>query len=81
MGGEITAGQPTGKVKAEPATTVAQAIEQFARSSRSSPSRDRPRHAESVHGALVDHRARGAGHTCRISGVALAAGASRATTA
>lgn len=37
MGGEIVAGQPTGKVKAEASTTVAQAIEQFARSSRSSP--------------------------------------------
>ena len=37
MGGEIVAGQPTGKVKAETGTTVAQAIEQFARSSRSSP--------------------------------------------
>ncbi len=37
MGGEIVAGQPTGVVKAEANTTVAQAIEQFARSSRTSP--------------------------------------------
>ena len=37
MGGEIVDGQPRGKVKAEAGTTVAQAIEQFARSSRTSP--------------------------------------------
>jgi hypothetical protein len=37
MGGEIVDGQPKGKVKAEAGTTVAQAIEQFARSSRTSP--------------------------------------------
>ena len=37
MGGEIVDGQPRGKVKAEAGTTVAQAIEQFARTSRTSP--------------------------------------------
>lgn len=37
MGGEIVDGLPKGKVKAEAGTTVAQAIEEFARSSRSSP--------------------------------------------
>jgi len=37
MGGEIVDGQPRGQVKAEAGTTVAQAIEQFARSSRTSP--------------------------------------------
>ena len=37
MGGEIVEGLPRGKVKAEAGTTVAQAIEQFARTSRTSP--------------------------------------------
>jgi hypothetical protein len=37
MGGEIVDGQPKGQVKAEAGTTVAQAIEEFARTSRTSP--------------------------------------------
>ena len=37
MGGEIVEGQPRGKVKAEAGTTVAQALEQFAKTSRTSP--------------------------------------------
>ena len=74
MGGEIVDGQPKGVVKAEAKTTVAQAIERFAKTSRTPPLRDHPRPAEPVHGPRSSIIRAWRGPTAGSRGVAVAAG-------